>query len=268
MEMETRPPAVAGTFYPADSNELGRLVDALLAQAEEVQRAAVVPAHAYVVPHAGLVYSGPVAARAYAHLARSGARPRTVLLVGPAHRAACPGLAVSGAAAFETPLGVVAVDAERRARLVAEGLVRVDEGPHQREHCLEVQLPFLQRVVPGVRLLPVLGGDASPRAVGALLEALWDDPEVLVVFSSDLSHYLPYDEARAVDRETATLLEALDPRALEPGRACGRVGLGGLVALGTRRPLTLERLDLRSSGDTAGPRAEVVGYGAWAVRDA
>lgn len=266
--METRPPAVAGTFYPAAPDELGSLVDGFLADAKGASKVTPAPAHAYVVPHAGLVYSGPVAARAYAHLQQSGVRPRTVLLVGPAHRTPSSGLALSGAAAFETPLGAVAIDAERRARLVAEGLVRVDDGPHLREHCLEVQLPFLQRVVPGFEILPVLGGDASPEAVGALLEALWDDAEVLVVLSSDLSHYLPYDEARVLDGETATLLEALDPRALEPGRACGRVGLGGLVALGARRPLTLERLDLRSSGDTAGPRAEVVGYGAWAVRDA
>ncbi|MDF1562378.1 MAG: AmmeMemoRadiSam system protein B [Deltaproteobacteria bacterium] len=265
--MNLRAPAVAGTFYPADPALLAGMVDDLLAGAR-VTSGPPGPVRAYVVPHAGLVFSGPIAASAYAHLRRSGQLPGRVLLIGPSHRVALRGLAVSGADAFDTPLGSIPVDIELRERLLAAGLCVQDERPHAREHSLEVQLPFLRRILPEATLLPVVGGEAAPEAVADLFEAVWDDEDTLVLISSDLSHFLPYEEAVRIDEETALLLEALDGKALEPGRACGRVGLGGLVALARRRPLTLERLDLRNSGDTQGRlRAEVVGYGAWAVRD-
>ncbi len=275
--MSRREAAVSGQFYPSDPAELSRCVEDLLAEAQVpvdfAPTGGSAPVRAYVVPHAGFVYSGPVAATAYAHLRRSGFEPTRVLLLGPSHRVPLRGLATSSASTFETPLGPMPIAQALRERLVQEGLCQVDDAPHLREHSLEVQLPFLRRVLPDAELLPVVGGETEPEAVAALLEAVWDDSQTLILLSSDLSHFLPYEEAVEMDAETATYLEALDPRALLPGRACGRVGLGGLIALARRRPLTLERLDLRNSGDTFGAKAgqrsggEVVGYSAWAVRE-
>lgn len=255
--MQVRPPVVAGAFYPEDratlAAEVARLMDAAVA---------VPPAQAIIAPHAGYQYSGPIAASAYAAL-RGGASVRRVLLLGPAHFVPLRGIAASSAAAFRTPLGDAAVDADARDALLEGGLVTIDDAPHRREHSLEVQLPFLQALLPGVPVLPLAVGSAGADAVAAVLDRLWGD-ETAVVISSDLSHYLPYEAARIADRRTADAILALDPEALDEESACGVVPVAGLLVAARRRGLSARALDLRSSGDTAGPRDEVVGYGGFA----
>jgi MEMO1 family protein len=254
----TRPPAAAGFFYPADAAGLARLVDGLLAAA----RPACPPGElrALVVPHAGYVYSGAVAATAFATVPAETAVLRVALL-GPSHFAALDGAAVSSADAWRTPLGAVPVDAGLRAAAVAAGAV-VDDRPHAAEHALEVQLPFLQRRAgDGLRVLPVaVGGGCAQTA--KLVAALAGD--AVIVVSSDLSHYHDQATARKLDRRTADAVVALDEEAIGRRDACGGAALRGLVAHARRAGWTSTLLDLRTSADAAGDRRHVVGYGAFA----
>lgn len=268
---DVRPAAVAGLFYPGEAGALGRTVDRLLAEARPQAAPARAP-KALIVPHAGFAYSGPVAARAYAHLAAAQgeagrAAIRRVVLVGPAHRLYVRGLADPGADAFATPLGAVEVD--RRGLDALPG--RTDgRRAHVAEHSLEVQLPFVQRLWPDARIVPFLCCDTPPEAVARGLERLWGGPETLVLISTDLSHFHPYREAARRDLDTALRIEALDEVPLTGEEACGASAVNGLLSLARERRLGIERLDLRSSGDTQARRsdaAEVVGYGAWALNE-
>lgn len=256
-----RKPAVAGLFYPADPDALQASVDGYLADAAKVDGT---PPKAVIVPHAGYVYSGPVAAMAYASLLPLRERVRRVVLLGPAHRIAFRGLAVSAAEAFETPLGRIPLDPVGVEGALALSQVKRFEAPHEGEHSLEVQLPFLQRVLGAIGLVPLVVGAASAQEVAAVIEALFGGDETLVVVSSDLSHYLSYDEARALDRETSRAIEAVEPEAIGSEQACGRLAVQGLLLVARNHGLRARTLDLRSSGDTAGPRDRVVGYGAYA----
>ena len=258
-----RPAAVAGRFYPADPAELAAVVDAALHEVEP--RAPELPPKALIVPHAGYLYSGPIAASAYARLVPHRARIRRVVLLGPAHFVPVAGLAVSGAAAFRTPLGTVAVDDELRRRVLELPQVEVDDRAHAREHSLEVQLPFLQRVLDRFTILPLLAGHPTPAETADVLARVWDAPEALLVVSSDLSHYHDYVTAAARDGRTAAAIVARDVDGIDVEDACGSAAVRGLLALARRRDLTVRLLDLRSSGDTEGPRDEVVGYGAFAL---
>jgi AmmeMemoRadiSam system protein B len=255
-----RMPAVAGTFYPASPAKLDALIRGLLAEVPVDEGA---PPKALIVPHAGLVYSGPIAATAYATLRPFAKRITRIVLVGPAHRAYVDGLASPGAQALRTPLGDVAVDL---AALEDVPEVPVDAMAHAAEHSLEVQLPFLQELLPHAKLVPFVVGKASSEDVGRVLEALWGGPETLIVISSDLSHYLPYAEGHATDRRTAERIVALASD-IDPEEACGCAGVNGLLWVARRKGLRGRVLDLRSSGDTAGPRSEVVGYGAFAFSE-
>lgn len=255
-----RPPAVAGTFYPRRADELRALVDELLAAAPGGGPAP----KALVAPHAGYVYSGPVAASAYARL-RGAKGIERVVLFGPAHRAWVRGLATSAADAFATPLGDVPIDRGAVARLERVPFVGPDDRAHAAEHSLEVQLPFLQVALGAFELVPAVVGEASAAEVEAALEAVWGGPETLVVVSTDLSHYHDYETARRMDAATARAITALDAAGVGDEQACGRAPLRGLLARAARLGLRCEELDRRSSGDTAGPRAEVVGYGAFAL---
>jgi AmmeMemoRadiSam system protein B len=258
-----RPPAVAGAFYPADPTELRDSVDRMLARAPLVAEAEAelsVP-KALVVPHAGYVYSGPIAASGYAFLRPARDRITRVVLLGPCHRVLVEGIAVPDCEALETPLGEVPLDLE--AIRTVEDLVVRHSRAHAKEHSLEVQLPFLQRVLgTGFKVVPLGVGDAEPEAVARVIDALWGGPETLIVVSSDLSHYLPYAVARGVDRFTAQRVLELDP-ALDSSEACGATPLNGLLIQARRKHLHPELVDLRSSGDTAGPQEGVVGYGAF-----
>jgi len=250
-------PAVAGSFYPASPAELGATVDQLLA-AVTVTPGAPCP-KALIVPHAGYIYSGPIAASAFSRVAPFADRITRVVLIGPAHRVYVDGLVSPGASRLRTPLGELAVD---DAALRELGLP-VDAKAHAREHSLEVMLPFLQRVTPRAKLVPLAGTRATPELVGAALEKLWGGPETLIVISSDLSHYLPYADGRALDQQTCARIVALD-HSIAGEHACGSIGINGLLWLAKKKKPRIELVDLRSSGDTAGSRDEVVGYGAFA----
>jgi len=256
--LRTRHPAVAGTFYPADGEVLGSLVDRLLvAQARGASPAGRPVPKALIVPHAGYEYSGFVAASAYARLAPAAGQIRRVVMLGPAHRAWFEGLALPDADRLETPLG-----ASRSARLELPGVI-VSSRAHAHEHSLEVQLPFLQRVLGDVELVPLLVGDTSAESVAGVLDTLWGASDTLVLVSSDLSHYHSWHEAGRRDAQSAAQIEALDP-SLSHDQACGATPINALLIAARRRGLRAECLDLRNSGDTAGPRDRVVGYGAFA----
>lgn len=258
---EIRPPAVAGTFYPADPGELRLAVERYLEGAPGTTAAAP---KAVIVPHAGYVYSGPVAATAYAAIGPLRDRVSRVVLLGPCHHVAVRGVATSSADAFRTPLGDVPVDREPLRDLP---LVTVFDATHEHEHSLEVHLPFLQYVLGQFSVLPLVVGDADPEEVAAVLDALWGGMETLVVVSSDLSHYLDYDSARVRDRATCDAIEDLDADSIDSGDACGRHAIRGLLLTARRRGLAVTTLDLRNSGDTAGPRQQVVGYGSWSFTE-
>ena len=256
-----RPPAVAGMFYPADAAELERYVRAVLAQAaRDVPELPEV--EAVVAPHAGYVYSGPIAAHAFAALAERGP-VRRILLLGPAHTVPFRGIAAPAWDGFATPLGVVPVDVEARAAIAHLPQVIVDNVPHAREHALEVELPFIQVLYPGVPVLPLVVGEATPEEVAEVIDLLEDEGTAIVI-SSDLSHYEPYEQARMHDAMTARRIEALDYVHLTPQDACGARPLAGLLYEARERHWQPVLLDLRNSGDTAGDRSRVVGYGAWA----
>lgn len=260
--MSVRPAAVAGRFYPSDRDELERAVRVYL-EATDVPSGPVT--RALVAPHAGYRYSGPVAGYAYAHLEGDGAAIRRVVLIGPSHHASFDGIALPEAEAFSTPLGDHDVDREAADALASvPGVVRAD-GPHRHEHCLEVQLPFLRVVLGAVPIVPLVTGAVAPSTVADALERLWTGDTLLVV-SSDLSHYLGYEEASRVDAETADAVERLDDVALDAQRACGATALRGLLVAARRRGLAVRCVDLRNSGDTEGPADRVVGYGAFVVR--
>jgi len=253
-----RPAAVAGLFYSAERAALAREVASMLDEARERDLGPGYP-KALIVPHAGYIYSGPVAANAYALLRPARGLVRRVVLLGPCHRVAVRGLALPGADAFETPLGRVPVDAEGAS--LARSLPQVsDFAPtHAQEHSLEVQLPFLQEVLGDFSLVPLVVGAASADEVAEVVDRLWGGPETLVVISSDLSHYHPYGEAQAMDRATVDAMLALRTD-IDHEQACGATPVTGLLTVAQRRGLRPELLDLRNSGDTAGGKGRVVGY--------
>lgn len=259
-----RPPAVAGAFYPDDPATLAATLDTMLAEVADAGGAAPKTApKAIIVPHAGYIYSGPVAATVYARLAPLSETIERVVVLGPCHRVAVQGAALSSVAAFATPLGKIDIDHSLDERLLQLSHVATYDEAHSREHSLEVQLPFLQRVLGNFELIPVAVGNASADEVADILECVWGGPETLIVISSDLSHYLDYDNAKTLDGETAKAIEALDPDAISDIQACGRIPVKGLLQVAEKLGLEVETLDLRNSGDTAGPRDQVVGYGAW-----
>lgn len=256
----SRPAAVAGLFYPGDAGELRAEVEALLrnAQSQGTAGAEAAP-KAVVVPHAGYVYSGPIAATAYARLRGLRGRVKRVVLLGPCHRVAVRGLALPGVASFTTPLGAIPVDAHAVEQIRALPQVIESARAHALEHSLEVQLPFLQTVLDEFALVPLAVGDATPDEVAEVLEHLWGGEETLFVISSDLSHYLPHAAAQRIDRQTVERVLRLDPH-IDHQQACGATPLNGLLVAARRKGLSASLLDLRNSGDTAGDRNRVVGY--------
>lgn len=262
MTTTIRPAAVAGMFYPGERHRLASEIQHML---ESVSPPPLRP-KALIVPHAGYVYSGPVAASAYALLQDLREIIRRVVLLGPVHRVWVQGLALPAVDAFETPLGVVSLDAAAMARLLQLPQVEVNEAAHAWEHSLEVHLPFLQTVLDDFLLVPLAVGGATPQQVAEALEQVWGGDETLIVVSSDLSHYLPYDEARQSDQATAQAILELNTD-LVGEQACGAHPINGLLLAARRHHLTPHLLDLRNSGDTAGDRSRVVGYGAFALTE-
>lgn len=268
MPTSVRPPAVAGLFYPSDADQLSLEISQMLAEAEPFVGADDgVPIKALIVPHAGYMYSGPVAACAYARLASQRDRIRRVVMFGPAHRVPFRGLATTSAKAWRTPLGDVPIDRAAIDALMIqhdlEAQIEELEPAHAQEHSLEVQLPFLQTVLRNFTLVPWVVGMAPGHAVAAVLERLWGGDETLIVISSDLSHYHPYGEAQDLDRSTIGNVLRLQQVASHD-QACGATPINGLLEIAARKGLDAELLDLRNSGDTAGDRSRVVGYAALA----
>ncbi len=257
--MRIRPAAVAGSFYPADAGELETLVHRMLDAAPSAPGPAP---KALIVPHAGFVYSGPVAAMAYARLRPWRSQYRRVVLLGPGHYMGISGLALSEADYFHSPLGDVPLDHAAIAAL-QHPAVRTIDAAHRLEHSLEVQLPFLQCTLDAFSLVPLVVGEADAGTVSVVLDALWNGPENLVVISSDLSHYLDYEAARRCDLDTCHAIEAMDSRGIGHAQACGATPVRGLLTAARRRGMRVVTLDLRNSGDTAGDKGRVVGYGAW-----
>jgi MEMO1 family protein len=258
----TRRPAVAGLFYPASRSELRTALDTAFAGARDVN--APVPV-AIAAPHAGYVYSGPVAATAYAAVRPAAGRVERIVLLGPSHRVGFDGVAVPTVDAFETPLGAVRIDAAGRQRVLQLPGVVASDRPHEGEHSLEVHLPFIIDTLGDVAVLPVAVGHATDALVAAVIDALWDGPATLPIVSTDLSHYLPYDEAATRDHATAANVEAGRIDEIGPYDACGYRPLRALMIAARQRALTVRAADLRSSGDTAGDPDRVVGYGAFLV---
>ena len=254
-----RSPAVAGTFYPNDRQKLITMVNGFLADCRTDQAAP----KAIIAPHAGYIYSGPIAASAYARVANGKDIITHVVLLGPSHRVPLHGLAISSAAAFATPLGQVPVDMASLELIKHLPQVRLSDEAHRWEHSLEVQLPFLQLTLAEFKVLPLVVGDATSREVDEVLEILWGGPETLIVVSSDLSHYHDYVTAQRLDRQTSDAITALRPTDIHYEQACGRNPILGLLTAARHHGMHAETIDLRNSGDTAGPHDHVVGYGAY-----
>ena len=255
--LRVRRSAVAGSFYPDDSHALASLVDRLIGEARTAMPAGAPVPKALIVPHAGYIYSGPIAASGYARIAGARGRVTRVVLLGPAHRVWFEGVAWPDADRFETPLGSVRTPSEDIAD------VSTNARAHAGEHSLEVHLPFLQRVLGDVEVMPLLVGGASTDRVASVLDSLWGGPDTLIVISSDLSHYHSWWEAVKIDAGSSRQIEELRAP-LTHDQACGATPVNGLLVAAQKRQMRVERLDVRNSGDTAGLRDQVVGYGAFA----
>ncbi len=261
-EPSTREPAMAGRFYPREPDGLRAVVERFLDEADPPADLGRI--EAIIAPHAGYVYSGPIAATVYAALRPFAHEIERVVLLGPAHRVFLEGLALPQATRWATPLGTIEIDAELSERLERMPQVFRSDHAHAAEHSLEVQLPFLQAVLGDFTLVPLVVGDVAPSLVAEVLDVAWGGPETLVVMSSDLSHYLSHAEANRIDEITAQMIMTGSERKLVPEQACGARGINGLLRAVAERGLEPHLLDLRNSGDTAGDRDRVVGYGAFA----
>jgi MEMO1 family protein len=256
-----RQPAVAGVFYPVNTQQLHQMLDQYL---EDAKTDAKVP-KAIIAPHAGYIYSGPVAASAYARLKQARHLIKRVVIIGPSHRVAFKGLALSKAITFSTPLGKLSVDQQAVEMIIQLPFVDYLEQAHTYEHSLEVHLPFLQKTLNDFKIVPIVAGDASPEQVGQVLDLLWGGDETLIVISSDLSHYHSYESARQIDKLTSEIIETKQFERLDAESACGKVPVCGLLKVARERFLSIKNIDLRNSGDTAGDKSRVVGYGAYVI---
>ena len=263
--MSTRPAAVAGMFYPDDPQVLDRTVREMLANAEtDSETDRMPPPKALIVPHAGYVYSGPIAATAYRCLLPVAHRIRRVVLLGPAHRVYLKGMAFPSVDTFTVPTGSVPLNRPAMDAALALPGTGISDEAHAQEHSLEVHLPFLEAVLGAFTLVPIVVGDCSAEAVARVLDELWGGDETLIVVSSDLSHYHPYAEARQFDARTTDRILHLSTH-LAGEEACGANAINGLMLAARHHDLSVRVLDVRNSGDTAGDRHQVVGYGAYAL---
>jgi MEMO1 family protein len=261
LQTNTRFPAVAGQFYPDDPNKLKASVQSFLDNTK-VARSTNKPL-AMIVPHAGYIYSGSIAASAYTQLLPFAEQISRVILLGPSHRVPLLGIASSSHDYFQTPLGDIPLDREEIDRLKQLNTIQINDEAHLQEHSLEVQLPFLQKILPEFKLVPLVLGQVEDQQVGDLIDSLWGKSDTLFLISSDLSHFLDYDRAQKCDQTTCRAIEELNPQIIHYEQACGRSAIAGLLLSAKKHRLQVKTLDLRNSGDTAGTKERVVGYGAW-----
>jgi len=259
MSDSIRKPAVAGMFYPDDPTQLQDMIQKLLQEAKVIT---TIP-KALIAPHAGYIYSGPIAATVYATLRQIRDKITRIILLGPSHRVPFYGLSVSQADYFATPLGNVPLDKDIINKISTLSQVKTLEQAHSLEHSLEVQLPFLQKTLIDFSLVPLVVGDASPKEVAEVLEIVWGGEETLIVISSDLSHYHDYETAKRIDKQTSDAIEQLGFEKIHYDQACGRNPINGLLYLARKKSMQVQTVDLRNSGDTAGMKNQVVGYGAY-----
>ncbi len=257
-----RPAAVAGAFYPDQPEILSAMLNDYLAQAKPAPAS---PLKAIIVPHAGYIYSGPIAASAYALIKAHSKQIKRVALLGPSHRVPLNGVALSEAEYFQTPLGDIPLDVGTISALSKLPFANFLEQAHAHEHSLEVQLPFLQVLLPEFSLTPIVVGNCPANQIAQLLEPFYNRDDTLMVISSDLSHYHDYLTAQKMDKETSRKIENLDYQHLDYDSACGRGPISGLLALAQKHGLKVRTIDLRNSGDTAGNKLQVVGYGAYVI---
>lgn len=264
-----RYPVVAGMFYPADANELKGSIEKYLDEAKQHLNspASTTPVKAIIAPHAGYIYSGPIAASAYARILPRSEKIRRVILLGPSHRVPLIGLAASHASYFQTPLGNIPLDQDTIQQLIKRKQVNYLDQAHDMEHSLEVHLPFLQTILKNFSLVPLVVGETQPEEVAEVLETLWGGEETLIVISSDLSHYHNYAEAHQLDKNTSNAIENLQTDKIGYGDACGRNPLNGLLQLAKKINAHVTTVDLRNSGDTSGDKNRVVGYGAYILSE-
>ena len=255
-----RQPAVAGQFYASDPDELRQNIQHYIKEAHSNTN---IRPKALIAPHAGYIYSGPVAATAYVTILPINTKISRVILLGPAHRVYIQGLALSSATHFATPLGEIKINQEAISRISSLPQVVISDQAHAQEHSLEVHLPFLQTVLEDFSLVPLVVGDTSPEEVADVLDLLWGGDDTLIVVSSDLSHYHDYATACEIDQATTKAIENFQLECIESQHACGCKPICGLLKIARDKKLNVETLDLRNSGDTAGPRDRVVGYGAY-----
>ena len=260
-----RQPAVAGLFYPGEADILQQQIRTFLRDAAEPQINPTHPPKAIVAPHAGYIYSGPIAATAYAYLKPLASTIERIVLLGPSHRVPLIGFAVPSVDYFATPLGNIPLDKEGIDSLLRNNTVTELDVAHSMEHSLEVHLPFLQTVLSDFKLIPIVVGEASPAQVDQLLTEVWGGDETFIVISTDLSHYLDYNSAVTTDHATCKKVEDLDYQHIGSSQACGYVGLRGLLVRAKQLGLHLTTVDYRNSGDTAGGRDQVVGYAAYVL---
>ncbi len=261
--MYIRQPAVAGSFYPDNPQQLSAMVSQLLAEAVDTEPVSG-PPKILICPHAGYIYSGAIAAVAYHQLKGHEANIRRVVLMGPSHRVPLQGIAVPDASLFKTPLGEIALDQAAMSAIKPLEGVKVSPHAHAYEHSLEVQLPFLQALLPDFKIVPLVVGHTPLEQVAQVLNQLWGDNETLFVISTDLSHYHTYQHAKQMDAETSQAIEQFQTD-LTGDQACGCNPLNGALHAAKQHHLQITTLDLRNSGDTAGSKDQVVGYGAYAL---
>lgn len=270
-QVTRRPAAVAGHFYPAQAAVLSKQVQDLLSVADNSLAPHEVAQtdwpKAIIAPHAGYIYSGGVAASAYVRLRPARGTVTRVILAGPCHRVPVDGIALPTVTEFETPMGSLKLDANTLSKLAEHPLCHWSDRAHKDEHALEVHLPFIQAVLgPHVDIVPLVVGRIAPQIMQQVLEQLWGGPETVVIISSDLSHFLDYAAARRIDQRTTQAIERLRPDLIEDAGACGRMPLKGLLLQAQKRQLQVTTLDVKNSGDTAGSKDRVVGYGAWMLK--
>lgn len=263
-----RPPAIAAAFYAGDANQLRRDVDGYLhAAASGVPRSMLQQPKVLIAPHAGHVYSGATAAKAYARIQPFARAIRRVVMLGPAHRVYFKGIALPGVGAYASPLGAVPIDTLAADAIADLPFVVTRPDAHGPEHSLEVHLPFLQCALGAFELLPLVVGDVTPAQVAQLLDRLWGGPETLLLISTDLSHFHAYDDANRIDAESCNKVMALDAT-LNHEQACGATPVNALLQVAARKGLRIEQIERCNSGDTAGDKDRVVGYASFALYEA
>jgi MEMO1 family protein len=260
-QLSIRPPAVAGSFYPQNASQLNELLEDYLTNSD----VDITPPKAIIAPHAGYIYSGQVAANVYKNIEKLKTQITRVVLLGPAHRVYVEGIALPSNTHFATPLGNVPIDTEVLEELEHHSYVQFSDAAHEQEHSLEVHIPFLQKVLNDFTLIPLLIGNAEPDQVATILKELWGGDETLIVISSDLSHFLNYETACETDSNTTRLIENFDYENIGSNQACGCMPMRGLLKYAHEKNMSIQTLDLRNSGDTAGTKERVVGYGAYAL---